>query len=97
MIPATFFALLLFRQVAGEWTFFLSEPTRSRTKCGHQSPDAASAQPGIDQSSFPNQLQARGRAIVGEEQVGDELGAGGEDLIRRRTGDSLFPDTKNVL
>jgi len=46
-------------QVAGEWTFFLSEPTRSRTKCGHQSPDAASAQPGIDQSSFPNQLQVQ--------------------------------------
>jgi len=46
-------------QVAGEWTFYLSESSRSRTKCGHTSPDAASQQPTVNQQDYPEQLSVR--------------------------------------
>jgi cathepsin C len=40
-------------QVAGSWFFYVSEPSKVRTKCGHQSPDSALFQPAIDISNYP--------------------------------------------
>ena len=43
-------------QIAGGWTFHLSEPTSERTKCGHQSPDSKGAQPSVNMNDYPTTL-----------------------------------------
>jgi cathepsin C len=43
-------------QITGDWTFHLSEPTSERTKCGHQSPDAAGSQPSVGMNDYPTKV-----------------------------------------
>jgi len=59
-------------EVAGEWTFNLGEPSSSRSKCGHQTPDVAGTQPSIEMSQFQYQsmkvsLNAPASAMVNSE------------------------------
>jgi len=44
-------------EVAGEWTFHLSELSSSRSGCGHMAPDVAATQPSIDMSEYKNELR----------------------------------------
>jgi cathepsin C len=46
-------------QVAGQWTFFMSEASPTRGKCGHTTPDSKDAQPTVDMNTYPNQLEVR--------------------------------------